>query len=395
HRFYKEDNIKGIRKGVISAEHFEPPKKLKEKVYLGKFKRLNRPDDRFQYDNKIWYEDLNVLAEALKNGQKPWIYYEEFDGKTTNIGKNFLFKALFLHEDTVPEGNSECKDHSGNMCPRCRMFGMTDKTEDKNDSIGFKGRFKASALVNNYEIEEGRETKHIKFGDITAPLKTWVDKTAGKLIAQQEFLPISGPPKPNKRDIDGYYNERAGRIKGAKYYLHGKLDSARNINNIDENNDYTHRLRSYAQVCESGVQFAGTIGAENCTPEEIAAFLILLHSDISSHGFKIGIGKALGMGTVKSSINNIWIRTQKDYDHWISISTENHVTDEMIKKLEGNIPDISEKFSLLKKVTEQTAHILNSMKDMNKRSLSYPSPEKKKNPEQMQYWDLFNSRRLK
>lgn len=396
HRFYKLDKSKDEKKGSIRAEHFESSKDLRDKVFLGKFKRLMTTDNRTKLDGQVWYEDLKDLKTALISGQQPWVYYQEFEGQITNIGKNFLFKALFLHEDTVPKGQSECNDHGKGLCPRCRMFGMTNNTDGEKESIGFKGRFKASALVDmDHKIKERKERNKIRLGDNEVPLKVWEDEN-GSVIAQQELLPISGPPKPNKRDIDGYFHKDTGKIKGAKYYLHGKLGTARNIGGVDDEKDYTHRLRSYAQVCESNIKFSGTVGAENCTAEEIAAFLILLHTDSYSclHGFKIGLGKAFGMGSVKSTISEIKIRTKDNYDKWIPIAKEQDGDQDVTKKLCEKFSDIKNAFNLLETVTKKTVHIINSINGMDERILSYPSPERKKNKGK-DYWTLFNERKLK
>jgi len=395
HRFYRIDKDKPIKTGTLSSEHFEPPEQLKKKVYLGNFKILSNDDFRNNKQGGIWYENLNTLIESVNKGETPWIYYEEFDNHITNIGKNFLFKALFLHEDAVPAEQRECKDHTKDMCPRCAMFGMTDDTEDRGNAIGFKGRFKAATLISNRELEERERKVVYNFSGTQVPLKEWVDKETKETIATQEFLPIMGPPKPSKRDIDGYFNSSSGKIKGAKYYLHAMLDSAKNIGGVDDKkaDDYTHRLRNYAQVCKKNIEFTGTVGAENCNDEEIAALLLLLHSDASSHGFKIGLGKAYGMGTVKSNINKIWIRTKDNYNQWIVIKDIPSNLEEMSNILSKTFPNIAQRLKTLKYVTEKTSNIINSMKHIDERNLTYPSPEKKKNDGYLDYWKSFNQRK--
>jgi len=389
-RFYKK--INETVEGEISSLYFKPLKQLKEKVYMGRFKRLDKQSDPRQYfEGENWYDNLIDNNERIDVGS--FIYYEEFNKRVTNIGKNFLFKALFLHEDAVPEESSECIDLTGNLCPRCRMFGMTDKTDKSLESIGFKGRFKSSALINDKELMENITLEHIRINDKELreeiPLKTWCDKETcdketcdketcdketKKVIASQELLPLSGPPKPNKRDIDGYFNKDQGIIKGAKYYLHGKLDSARNIWNVDADSEYTHRLRNYAQVCRKNLCFSGTVGAENCSVDEISAFLILLHSDYSHHGFKLGLGKAFGMGTFKSSINKVWIRKKDDYGSWQAVKNENSTQDQFLNELKKYISQIDSTYKKHKDIIEKTANMINNMEVMERRTLKYPQP---------------------
>jgi hypothetical protein len=193
------------------------------------------------------------------------VYYESFNGELANIGQNFLFKALFHHSDTVSKGSGACQDKNS-LCPRCALFGMTGKDEKENDAVGFRGRFKAAALVCNDPVTEGKTQE-----GMTVPVKEerggvteLVSKDAGFFswrwngdeIIRQFLLPILGPPKPNKRDVDGYFNPNTGLVKGAKRYRHGRMsfeDFKELIQNTDRGaeaqiSEYAHHLRPCAQV---------------------------------------------------------------------------------------------------------------------------------------------------
>jgi len=369
HRFYTENGSEVT--GTIPAINFLPENELKKHVSIGGADPEDKPTK--------WYQNLNTINVGS------FVYYETFNGKVTNIGKNFLFKALFSHEDTVPEESSECVDLTGELCPRCRMFGMTDKKNKDLESIGFKGRFKSSALINDLIIEKSEKKETISIRETIKDenknkeiitrnliLNEWVEKDTNNPIATQELLPISGPPKPNRRDVDGYFNKTTGEIKGAKYYLHGTLNSARNIHEVDKDENYTHRLRNYAQVARPHLRFTGTVGAENCNLEEIATFIILLHSDFSHHGFKIGLGKAFGMGSVKSYINRIWIRRKDDYENWHLVKNEDLSEEDLLKSLENSLNGITATYQGLKETVNNTIDIINKLDGMENRVLKYP-----------------------
>ena len=369
HLFYEEKG--DLVEGTIKAINFESKEVLKRNVVIGVPHKDNESPE--------WYQDLSDIKEGTL------VYYEMFKGKVTNIGKNFLFKALFSHEDTVPEESSECVDLTNKLCPRCRMFGMTDKKNKDLESIGFKGRFKSSALINDLIIEKSEKKETISIRETIKDenknkeiitrnliLNEWVEKDTNNPIATQELLPISGPPKPNRRDVDGYFNKTTGEIKGAKYYLHGTLNSARNIHEVDKDENYTHRLRNYAQVARPHLRFTGTVGAENCNLEEIATFIILLHSDFSHHGFKIGLGKAFGMGSVKSYINRIWIRRKDDYENWHLVKNEDLSEEDLLKSLENSLNGITATYQGLKETVNNTIDIINKLDGMENRVLKYP-----------------------
>jgi hypothetical protein len=384
HRFYSSKG--STVKGIIPACHFEASAELRKQVYLGKFKPLSRSDKR--PEGGPWYEDLNRLRVGS------WVYYQEFDGQVTNIGQNYLFRALFFHEDAVADDFKLCRDMN-RLCPRCFLFGMTDETKnDGREAVGYRGRFKASALVNDDLIEEQSVTAEIPFDNeenkLTVSLTEWTRRDEpDKPVCRQFLMPIQGPPKPNKRDIDGYFDPESGHVKGSKIYRHGTLrvaDLERLETHIKHFNGklerekgkfvYTHRLRNYAAACEAGLEFEGTVGIENGSAEEIAALVMLLEHQIAGHGFKIGSGKAFGLGSMASSIQTVWLRRNDPY-RWeeVSVSAET-----LMAELKTRIPGIDKEVRTLKAV--QAA--LNRLEGMETRQLDYPD----KGPG---YWNRLGS----
>ncbi|KJR40058.1 hypothetical protein MCHI_004042 [Candidatus Magnetoovum chiemensis] len=393
----KSSKISEAEKDIIRKYKDKDTKdKYREEIFVIFDKIGYNYDPRSYFEGCPWYDDIKDIPEGT------FVYYQEFNGSITNIGRNFLFKALFFHEDTVPDGHEECDDLK-NLCPRCRMFGMSGKTEDNdsdgnsnndedNNAIGFKGRFKSSTLINPIELKEDKCTKTFDFiiednGKVT--LKKWIDKAnPTNEIAQQVLLPIQAEPKPNKRDKDGYYDKTTGQMKGAKFYKHAtpNPDSAFavNIDKVDDNNsvnkDYAHHLRNYAQVCKDGLVFTGTVGAENCSLDEIAALLLLLHSKLADHGFKIGLGKAFGMGSISSSIKRIWIKNKSRYE-WTKVEIDKpddigNLKTTLEKHIEGITKELCN-FAKAKKMLNSTQYIENT-------KLEYPDTDK--------YWNKFNNR---
>ena len=155
-KYYSYRFYKFLPDSPITAEidsiNFEKSGILETKVYMGNYKNSN--------SGKIWYDNLT----SLKKGD--WIYYQHFkNNKVESIGQNFQFKALFCHEDTVPEGYEACHE-LGHLCPRCRLFGMTGETELKSPEPAvksLKGRFKSAALVSDIQLKEESDHMTIPF----------------------------------------------------------------------------------------------------------------------------------------------------------------------------------------------------------------------------------------
>jgi hypothetical protein len=353
HRFYQERG--NIEKTLIPAVNFRTESELKKIVYMGDFRHVKLPDPR--REGGVWYQDL----QSLKTGD--WIYFQKFSNTISSIGKNFQFKALFAHEDAVPEDARLCRDKN-RLCPRCRLFGMVEMNQGKpGNTAALKGRFKASALVDACPLTPSTEISYSVPGNQEkVSLKTWKESKSGNPAAQQTLLPVSGPPKPNKRDANGYFNKNTGNIKGAKIYKHAGLKSALNINGVDKNTDAdTHKLRNYAMVCEKNRTFKGTVGAENCSSEEIAALFMLLDSSVLNYGYKLGLGKAFGMGTFTSAITKVWIRSSQTYQ-WEAYDNPDEIRMRFEKEIE-----------LLKSIETLK---LNNMANMETRNLSYPGPKR-------------------
>jgi len=371
HRFYVEDGKEVT--GIISRENFLSMNKLKELVYLGGCDQNNRPIP-------LWYEDLTTLKEG------DFVYFETFNGSVCHIGKNFLFKALFHHEDTIPPDNETCKSVD-KLCPRCSMFGMTAENEDAS---GFRGRFLASTL--NAGVSLRREKVQTKV-PLTGDRHTTVEVVAlkddgGNELGRQFLLPILGPPKPNKRDVNGYFDKQTGYLKGAKVYRHTKMgrdefqalirktDNAK-INMGKTSTDYSHNLRNWAEVLYEGISFSGTVGAENCRVDEIAALLMILHTTLAGHGFKIGLGKAVGLGSVTSRVKKIWLRSSSDY-RWRAYDTGENLESGLDSP---ELSDMKEALLRLKKADSITKNL--NMLDDAAGQLNYPAPG-------LKYWEEFN-----
>lgn len=387
HRFYraKQGEEGRLQTGIIPAINFAASsEEMEQVVHMGQFR-----DDPIHYPGKTWFQSLH----DIKGGDPgDWVYYETFNGQVTNIGRSFLFKALFLHEDTVPDGQRACTDMNA-LCPRCAMFGMTDETKEADrPAVGYGGRFKSAALVNDIvlhqkPLEETPETSipYLSGRDhyTKVKLKEWV--AGGQTLCRQVFLPIQGPPKPNKRDISGYFNPKTGSLKGVKTYRHSGL----NLNALDDRIkkiipspetvltdkrefQYAHKMRNYAQVCREHLTFSGTVGLEAASDEEIAALVLCLDSRLAHHGYKIGLGKSFGLGSVSSRITRIYLRKPDTYE-WSAADvplSDSLTVETMIKVLKK--AGLPLEWAVAPAMLEDAQTFLNAMDDMDHRKLEFP-----------------------
>ncbi len=219
HRFYQKQ-IPPFPTNItadIHSLHFQSSKKMKENVYMGNFQPLNGDDPRDSRKIKIWFDDLS----QLKKGD--WVYYHQFkkNGNVDSIGRNFLFKALFAHEDTIPKGFETCNDLAC-LCPRCRLFGMT---VDESSFSGrkadtpkaLKGRFKSDVLIHDNGLKEKILTERVpkeekkdrnanqKTEFKLVKMKQWFSQGKEDPVFCQFLMPLLAEPKNNKRGKGGRY----------------------------------------------------------------------------------------------------------------------------------------------------------------------------------------------
>lgn len=241
---------------------------------------------------------------------------------------------------------------------------------------------------------------------VQAPIKAW-GYGKDKIKCRQFLLPIQGQPKPNKPDEDAYFDPISGFVKGIKTYRHGKIANLKDLEKFIDKTDskrsladqlpkvfekekerlaelpYGHNMRSWSEVCDSEMTFKGTLGAENCSEEEIAAIVLLLEAGIAGHRFKIGTGKALELGSVESHIKKIWLRDtakygnpEKDNKSWIPIG--NISPQALPEALQDKLPKVKAELDRLQKVSEFERRI--NQLDKNNLLLAYPPPG-------LRHWD--------
>lgn len=147
---------------------------------------------------------------------------------------------------------------------------------------------------------------------------------------------------------------------------------------------YTHSQRNYAHVCADQQVFSGTVGAENCSVDEIAALLMLLEHDLAGHGFKIGLGKPLGLGSMTSTITRVYIRNCADYAWQEPVKVSPSTLLAALNGKIGGLDELNKAMASLRAV--QMAHnALNSTEKMAGRKLRQPPPGSS-------YWTQFKKK---
>jgi CRISPR/Cas system CSM-associated protein Csm3 (group 7 of RAMP superfamily) len=163
----------------------------------------------------------------------------------------------YRYQDVGNYHNNKCSNIKA-LCPACRLFGTIE-----GDDLHCQGR--------------------VRFSD--AVLKQ------GELIKRRTYLKVLSNPKAHHHATYGKSNQSNGHIAGRKFYYHHGNYPKFSVNVRDARRSIA--IEEYAKV---GNKFEFEVYVENLDKEEFE-YLILALELYEGLGHKIGLGKAIGLGS--------------------------------------------------------------------------------------------------
>lgn len=321
---------KGYREGTLVITGGMPNKHL-EFVFLdiNSYERIKIPEDvwdSFNHDNQItqWQErafplngprsKLRKRAGGLSHGQPVFYLLDEFQKSKKNpdglvfLGRASMFRLPYDLSpfDLVPE---EIRNAPLDLAEA--MFGKVD--EDEKWAI--KGRVffeDAVAVEDGQGLLEGKIVPKI----LSSPKPT----------SYQNYLTQDGTK--DQHHLTSYFREDSTTIRGHKLYWHrwceekgllevreGKDHDEILKNLLSEHPQDKYKQHTVIQPVKSGLYFRGRIRFENLTDLELGALLSAL--ELPEHcAHKLGMGKPLGLGSVRIKPRLRLIDRMKRYQSW-------------------------------------------------------------------------------
>ena len=186
-----------------------------------------------------------------------------------NKGKNsYKFNDLGAYR------NSECRNHN-ELCPACSLFGTV------NENVHFQGR----VFIKDAILPEGCLSPK-------PPLEIKAENTK-----PYKFLKELSGPKPRHHPTYGKNGQRGGDIAGRKFYYHHQNPK---FDVIEQNSN--DRSSAIDEIALPGCVFEFQIYVANLKSEELSTLLLAIELD-EGLGHKIGLGKAIGLGSCQISID--------------------------------------------------------------------------------------------
>ena len=242
-------------------------------------------DDYRNDEQRAEEADLLKRIEDLQKAGKPGsvpCFFKAVEGKVVAFGHTRNFRMCYRHRvhDHLPAAHKPEN--------RSEKYDMANVIFGKAGKLAGRVFFEDAWLIGN-------------------PTDCQMDET---------YLQILSSPKPttfqhyleqpdNKRDLKSWEdhpddNNNKGLLRGYKLYWHRKTPSESGKNNswnADTNLDKPHLHRKVKPI-KTGTCFSGRIRFENLTGIELGALLFVLDLP-GSLRHKIGMGKPLGLGSIK------------------------------------------------------------------------------------------------
>jgi len=280
--------------------------------------------DNFKYSLKLYkdpkinkhlgkghngYEHINSKCEFFL------VYYKEV-GDPSNpyyyispaaIGREVYYNRL---KDMLGDYRPCSSENS--VCPACALFGFVSESGENSKALASRLRFGDAKLVKTNN-EYGLFHKPVVLDELSSP----------KISASEFYL-----KKPNKNTKYWTYDYKiqendkksyiySPKILGRKFYWHQKIKHVSGAKEKSERNVGVRPLNPNAE-------FKGKIYFNNITEEELNTLIwALTIGESEAHAHKIGMGKPLGLGSVRFYCDCVKVRTVKAEGSRIKYLIEN------------------------------------------------------------------------
>lgn len=295
------------------------------------------------------------------------------------------------------KGYEPC-ENTKNLCKACQLFGMVQDRAAHSSAI----RISDAKLCNLPEIEdmESYLKQSVYYpsddGYITLKILASPKSSAKEFYLKQPFNCLTWNYDFKTLRYDGmnvegkWLNEGEKRIRGRKFYWHNP--------NMKFSEEIPNELNVSVRPLQEKSQFSFRVYFEQITEEQLKELIWTItlgdNNESGDHCHKIGMGKPLGMGSVKLVVDQIAFRRLKCGNGTVEY---NIVTSDS-KDYDINIyPDIENPFQKVKEeayykelMTITDFHALDNYLKKDLDILSYPlgydSTAEEKNREAIHQW---------
>lgn len=219
-----------------------------------------------------------IQGSSLK-GMVRTVYEAMVDGCLALVAHRSGNPNPYNYTDPTTYRNNACNTLT-HLCLACRLFGTIE-----GDAIHCQGR--------------------VRFTDAVL--------TKGELERTRLYLRELSTPKPYHYGTYGKGGKQGGEIAGRKFYYHHDVSTNFSISE-EASNDRSSAIDEFAPV---RTEFSFQVFIEDLSPDELGRLIHALELD-EGLGHKIGMGKAVGLGSCKIIIDESQSRLFESLDRYRS-----------------------------------------------------------------------------
>lgn len=263
--------------------------------------------------NHSGYSNIHGRRKSLKDISDILVYFKAEKGKLVYLSPAAIGREVFTKTLTEIIGEHKACSSIDNLCPACRLFGFVSEEQ--------QGGHEQRALGSRIRITDARYTGNMPgpFANLYHDVVVLKELASPKLSCSEFYLERprnadlwnydyalkwrrkkdnNGKSKvTNKYDLDPKYE---ARIRGRKFYWHHNGQYAEtDRNKWSDRNVAVRPLRK-------GVEFKFQVYVNNISREELEKLVWTLElGGKENTAFKLGMGKPLGLGSVKIEVTDI------------------------------------------------------------------------------------------
>jgi CRISPR-associated protein (TIGR03986 family) len=254
------------------------------------------------------YDQIDTKNKGLKDFHEFLIYYKKHNNKyylsPAAIGREVFYNKLtkIIKRPEPYKGYEPC-ENPDHLCPACALFGLAGKQGAAASRVRFTD---ARTAVKLNKMEDYYDEVRI------------LKELAGPKLSAAEFYLKQKPENAHLWNYDYAVNWRTNRdeipgydpeIRGRKFYWHQLHPHPY----IEKEKDHDHKIVSDRNVAvralRKGITFDFRVYFNEITEIELKRLLwVLTIGNRKENAHKIGMGKPLGMGSIKIAITEVMIR---------------------------------------------------------------------------------------
>jgi len=287
-------------KKYAAVEISDDPDQLPVKLWLKTSGQMRKKESESGFLGKqhdtipFTQKDLQRYISSNSHGDHPElrkgdiVYFQRKGSELISVGFAQIYKIPYVKSihDLMNAAERPCKSIDS-LCPACRVFGNVFQDRGKKKIKGAVTAVAGRIFITNGIIN-------------------------GELDSNPVPLQILGSPHTscvafyvNGNSLDMGYDSKGARIRGRKIYLHRNpsfIYSENPVKGMSPNNKMNVSVKG---LLKQG-SFSFDIRFESLTEIELGALLFALDCS-EGHALKLGMGKPLGLGSVRTTVDKLTI----------------------------------------------------------------------------------------